>query len=122
MPDKSIDEIVKTLFDVRTKKAAMDKEEKALVAELKPLVDPHFDIYADLGLPVSNNKFILHSGDLDLSRISGTSRTLSADLLLERGVSPDIIQSATKVTSYNQYRIVPAKSAEEKQICPKPEQ
>jgi len=110
MSDKSIADIVAALRGVRQQKSALEKTEKALVAELKPLVDPEFDTYADLGIPA--NEFVIHAGKLDLFRIMGTSRTIGSDLLLERGVSPEIIAYSTKVTTYFQYRVAEPKEGQ----------
>jgi len=92
--------LLRALYDIRIQKAAMDKAEKQLLGELKSLVDPEFDKAPDE--PIAE-------GGLVLARISGTSRVISADLLLERGVSPDVIASATKTTPYYQYRVKEAK-------------
>jgi len=101
--DTRIDLLVASIFSVRQQKSALEKTEKAMVGELKPLVDPHFDNCEDLGIPVS--EFVLHAGKLDLLRTMGTNRSISADKLLERGVAPDVIQSATGTSTYYQYRI-----------------
>jgi len=99
--------LLKALYDIRQQKSTLDKNEKAILADLKPLVDPHFDSCADLGLPVS--EFVLHAGGLDLFRTAGTSRSIQADLLLERGVSPDVVAYSTKTTTYSSYRVKEAK-------------
>jgi hypothetical protein len=96
-------EIIESLYKVRQQKAALEKTEKALLAQLKPLVDPTFDANADLGLTI--NETVIHAGSFDLTRTSGTNRSVSADLLLERGVAPDVISFATKTTTYYQYRV-----------------
>lgn len=103
----SIAEIVQALFAVRQQKAALEKTEKILLDELKPLVDPEFDVHLNLGLPISESA--IRVGNLNLSRTAGTSRSISADLLLERGVAAEIINYATKTTTYFQYRIKEAK-------------
>ncbi len=104
----SIAEIVSALFTVRQQKAALEKTEKILLDELKPLVDSEFDLHLNLGFPI--NSSVIHSGNLDITRTQGTNRTVSADLLLERGVAAEIINFATKTTTYFQYRIKEAKS------------
>ncbi len=96
-------ELIESLYKVRQQKAALEKTEKALLSQLKPMVDPVFDQHLDLGLPISES--VIHAGNLDLSRVSGANRSISAELLLERGVSPEIVASATKTVTYYQYRI-----------------
>jgi hypothetical protein len=95
--------LVANLHNVRKEKAVLDKVEKTILAEIKPMVDPQFDTQSDLGLPV--NETVIHAGDLCLSRTMGTSRTIASELLLERGVAPDVIAYATKTTTYFQYRV-----------------
>ena len=91
----NLSSLLKTLYDIRTQKSALDKTEKSVLADLKPLVDPMFDKVPDA--PVVENGIVL-------TRIAGTSRSIQADLLLERGVSPDIVDYATKTTTFYQYR------------------
>ncbi len=66
-------------------------------------MDPEFDMYHDLGIPV--NETVIHVGGFVLTRAAGTNRYVSADMLLERGVAPDIIAYATRTTIYYQYRV-----------------
>ena len=99
MPD-NLSNLLKSLFDLRQQKNALDKLEKSILADLKPMVDPMFDKLPDE--PVVENGIVL-------TRIAGTSRTISADLLLERGVSPDVVNYATKTVPYFQYRTKEAK-------------
>jgi len=89
-------DLIISLYDVRQRKSALEKVEKNLVAELKPIIDPRFDVSPDT--PIVD-------GGLSLYRVSGVSRTVQVDLLLERGVSPEIINFATKTSTYYQYRI-----------------
>lgn len=96
----TLSDLLKSLFDVRQQKNALDKTEKAILTDLKPLVDPMFDKLPDAP--------VVESG-VALTRIAGTSRSIQADLLLERGVSPDIVDYATKTTTYFQYRTKEAK-------------
>lgn len=96
----TISDLLKSLYDTRTQKNALDKTEKSIIADLKPLVDPMFDKLPDT--PVVGD-------GIQLTRIAGTSRTISGDLLLERGVSPDIVRYATKTVPYFQYRTKKAK-------------
>ena len=91
----NLSDLMKNLYDTRTQKNALDKIEKAILAEIKPLVDPMFEKLPDA--PVVEN-------GIALTRIAGTSRSIQADLLLERGVDPSIIAYSTKVVSYFQYR------------------
>ena len=92
--------LLQSVFDVRQQKSALEKSEKVILAELKPLVDPKFEVLPEAPI-VSNG--------LALMRIAGVSRAISADLLLERGVSPEIVAYATKTTPYFQYRVKEAK-------------
>ena len=96
----TLSDLLKSLFDIRQQKSVLDKTEKSILADLKPLVDPMFDKLPDE--PIEENGIVL-------TRIAGTSRTISADLLLERGVSPDVVSYATKTVPYFQYRTKEAK-------------
>jgi len=96
----NLSDLFRTLFDIRQQKNALDKTEKTILADLKPLVDPMFDKLPDA--PVVE-------GGVVLTRIAGTSRSIQADLLLERGVDPSIVSYATKTTTYYQYRTKEAK-------------
>lgn len=101
--DNDLSALVASLYAIRAQKRELDKTEKELLAELKPLVDPQFDV-----LP----KTPVEAGGLVLTRIAGTSRSISADLLLERGVAAEIVSYATKTTEFFQYRVREAKSEE----------
>jgi len=96
MMTDNLPDLLKTLYDIRTQKRALDKTEKAVLADLKPLVDPKFDALPDA--PVVED-------GIALTRTAGTSRSIQADLLLERGVSPDVVNYATKTTPYFIYRV-----------------
>ena len=95
--------LVANLYDIRKQKKELGKVEEALVAEIKPLVDSQFDV-----LP--KTPFV--AGHLLLTRTAGTNRSISADLLLERGVAAEIISYATKTTTFYQYRVREAKNGE----------
>ena len=99
-------ELVANLHDIRQQKNALDKLEKTLLEEIKPLVDPEFDRLRDED---HETKMPITIGSLDLLRVAGTSRSIQADLLLERGVSPDVVGYATKTTTYYSYRVKEAK-------------
>lgn len=88
--------IVRELFQVRQQKSALEKVEKLLLEDVKTELDTDLN-----GTP--DNKILF--GNLELARIGGTNVTIKADLLLERGVSPDIIQYATATKTYFQYRV-----------------
>jgi hypothetical protein len=92
--DNRINNMVIELYQARLQKAEAEKLEKAILEALKPLVDPKFD-----ALP---NTPIVATG-IELSRSSGESRTIKGDLLLERGVSPDVVFYATVTTKYFRY-------------------
>ena len=92
----NLSNLLKTLYDIRQQKNALDKTEKSILADLKPLVDPMFDKLPDA--PVVENGIVL-------TRVAGTSRSIQADLLLERGVDPSIVSYATKTTTYYSYRV-----------------
>lgn len=91
----SLNELLSSLYTVRQQKSALEKTEKAILTELKPIADPVFD---------SNPDEPIVGDGVQLTRSEGVSRTILGDLLLERGVSPEIIAYATKTTSYFQYR------------------
>ena len=92
--DNRINNMITELYDARQKKAELDKLEKAILEALRPLVDPKFDALPDQPIV---------SGDIQFSRSSGVNRTIKGDLLLERGVAPDIISYATTTTKYFRY-------------------
>lgn len=95
-PQSTLSGLITGLCQVRKEKASLDKTEKAILAELKPLVDPKFDAFPE--------QHIVGDG-LELTRSSGTSRTISAELLLERGIAAEIINYATKTTTYFRYLV-----------------
>ena len=92
--DNRINNMVAELYDIRQKKAELEKLEKAILEALKPLVDPKFDELPDEPIVV---------GEVQFRRQGSESRTIKGDLLLERGVSPDIIAYATTTTKYFRY-------------------
>jgi len=104
--DNRIDNMITELYEARQKKAELDKLEKAILEALKPLVDPKFDALPDQPIV---------SGDIQFSRSSGVSRTIKGDLLLERGVSPDIISYATTTTKYFRYLTGKPKKKEQRE-------
>lgn len=92
-------DLVSQLYTLRKTKSAIEKAEKDILAQLKPLVDPDLDI-------LSTDKTAKLTLDLyELSRVPGTNRTLKADKLLERGVSPEVIDFATSTTTYYRYAV-----------------
>jgi len=94
MSDERLVDLIVSLYDIRRQRTDLEKLEKAALAALKPLVDPKFDELPDQPIVAM---------DVYLKRTSGENRTISADLLLERGVAADIIRYATKTTSYFRY-------------------
>ena len=105
MTNNILDTLIRSLYDTRRQKADLDKVEKTILTELKPLVDPKFDELPEAPI----------TGDgLFLTRSTGASRTISADLLLERGVSADKIAYATKTTTYHRYLVNPPKEKKSK--------
>lgn len=92
--NNQLSKLVVELFDTRQKRAELEKLEKAIVEALKPLVDPKFDALP--GKPIVVD-------DIQFSRNAGVNRSISSDLLLERGVAPNIIAFATKTTPYFRY-------------------
>ena len=100
-------DLLQSLHSVRQQKSALEKTEKAILANLKPLVDPDFD-----NLEKTGGEVTIGAGSLQLFRILGTSRTIKAELLLERGVAAEIVSYATKTTMYHQYKVREAKEDE----------
>ena len=92
--DNRINSMVTELFETREKKKELEKLEKAILEALKPLVDPKFDKLPDAPIVV---------GEIEFSRSAGESRRVDPELLLERGVAPDVIAYASKVTKYFRY-------------------
>ena len=103
--DNRINNMVTELFDTRQKKAELDKLEKVILEALKPLVDPRFDEFPDAPIV---------AGDIQFKRQGSESRTIKGDLLLERGVSPDIVFYATVTTKYFRYLTSKPKAKREK--------
>ena len=96
MPNKTISTLVTKLYNIKQERLALVDKEKAILEELKPLVDPLFD--ASKGEPIPCNGVVL-------TRTPSRSTTLSADLLLDRGVSAEVIAYAAKIKKYFQYRV-----------------
>ena len=96
--DNRINNMVAELYDTRQKKSELEKLEKAILEALKPLVDPKFDELPDEPIVAGSAEFGVY-----LTRAHGTTLTIKGDLLLERGVSPDIIAYATTTTKYFRY-------------------
>jgi len=92
--DNRLTNLITELHNTRQQKTDLEKLEKAILESLKPLVDPKFDELPDQPVVVAG---------IFLRRTAGESRTISADLLLERGVAPDVIRYATKTTPYFRY-------------------
>jgi hypothetical protein len=90
-----LSELLLSLYTVRQQKSALEKTEKAILTEIKPLVDPEFD-----KLP---EEPIVYDG-IALTRTEGTRRSISGDKLLERGVAPDIVAYSTEVSTFYTYR------------------
>ena len=86
--------LIAELYDIRQQKSELAKLEDAALVALKPLVDPKFDALPDQPIV---------SGDIQFSRSASESRTIKSELLLERGVAPDVIAYASKVTKYFRY-------------------
>ncbi len=105
MPDRN--ELIVQLYNIRQQAHELGKAEKGVLAQLKPLVDWEFDVHGDLGLPVSET--VIHAGGIDLSRQSGSTHSISADMLQAQGVSLDVIARATKTTTYFKYLTKKAK-------------
>lgn len=95
MTTYDLSSLIAHLYSVRQQKSDLEKTEKSLLAEIKPLVDTQFD---EADIPLSHGGFVM-------TRSVGTSRTISADLLLEQGVDADTIVRATRTSTYYQYRI-----------------
>lgn len=91
-----LSELLSSLYTVRQQKSALEKTEKAILTDIKPLVDPEFD-----KLP---EEPIVYDG-IVLTRTEGVRRSISGDKLLERGVSPDIIAYCTDTLTFYTYRI-----------------
>ena len=95
--------LVSELNAVRREKSKLEKTEKEIMANLKPLIDPEMDKIAksvaegeEVSMPFDNLKLV---------RSEGSRSEVSADLLLAQGVSPEKIAKATKTTTFFQYRI-----------------
>lgn len=106
MPDDLVG-LVSALYDVRKQKSALEKVEDEILSQIKPLVDPELNklrgVEFDVGKKEPTVSMVV--GSFSLQRIPGTHRTISADLLMERGVAPDVIAYATKISLYFQYKV-----------------
>lgn len=85
----------------RRVKRELETEIQGVTANLKELVTPYVD---ELG-----PKILVHSDREDraveIHLVKGTSRRIDPEILLSKGVSPDIIKAATKVSEYEQLRV-----------------
>lgn len=99
-----INALITSLDTIRKKITVLEKSEKAILNQIKPVVDPDFDL---LPKPEKGESYpsLFFGGDLGLARTPTVHRSISADLLLERGVSAEIVAYATKTTNSYQYRI-----------------
>ena len=100
---KSLDRLVNNLYSLRQQKKAIEQVEKDTLVEIKAHVDRDFE---------KDPKRKMTFGNLVLSRQSGTNTSIKAERLLEKGVSPEIIDYATQRTSYFQYPVKPVKEGE----------
>jgi hypothetical protein len=91
---EQIGNYIKTLEAVRRQISGLEKTEKVILNSLKPLVDPVMD-----GL----DKPELIWNDIKFVRSTGVSRSISAELLLSHGVSPEIIAQSTRTTPFFRY-------------------
>lgn len=99
-----INSLLQSLDTIRKQIAVLEKSEKSVLNQIKPIVDPDFN---SLPAPKKGESYpsLFFGGELGLARTPTVHRSISADLLLERGVSPDVINYATKTTNSFQYRI-----------------
>lgn len=86
---------VAALYQIRQQISAMEKIEKVMSGEMKELLDQD--------LEDNNNEVAV--GKLIVKRIASSRTSISSEKLLERGVSPGIVQYATTVSQYFQYKI-----------------
>ena len=103
MVNNQQNELIVQLYETRKQKSDAEKLEKAILEALKPLVNPKFDKLPDQPIV---------SGEVELKRSSGSRPSISSELLLERGVAPDIIRYATKVSTYFSYLTTKPKKKE----------
>lgn len=96
LSDNDFDDKVRQRFNVSSKIKELDNTLKQLNAEIGTM------------LTVAGVDKVL-SDDLTVSMVAGKSSHLSKTKLLELGVSPDTIASATKETRYSSLRIVQSK-------------
>lgn len=96
MTNDKLTSLITELYDVKRQRREIQILEESLLNAIKPLADPKFDALPDEPIV---------AGDLQFKRGARETRTVSADLLLERGVAPDIIAYATKTTPYFTYSV-----------------
>ena len=94
-------QLTAALYAVRRQKSALEKQEKVLLADLRPLVDPQFDKLAQNKQPDSP----VVCGGFQITRGEGINRTILADLLLERGVAAEVVAYSTRSTPYFKYLV-----------------
>jgi hypothetical protein len=99
MAEKSLTNMIAELYHVRQTVAQFKKTEDSLMATIKPLAD------AELAKLSPGVKSELTDGIYTLVRVGGTNSRVDPQLLLSRGVAPDIIDSCTKRTTYFQYKV-----------------
>lgn len=98
LEDNDFDDKVRQRFNVSAKIKELDLTLKELNAEIGTM------------LTVAGVDKVM-SDDLTVSMVAGKSSHLSKTRLLELGVSPDTIASATKETRYSSLRVTQRKEA-----------
>jgi hypothetical protein len=99
-----LSQLTAALYAVRRQKSALEKQEKALLADIRPLIDPQFDKLSKDKQPDAPDPS-LACGGFQITRGEGINRTILADLLLERGVAAEIVAYATRSTPYFKYLV-----------------
>lgn len=108
-------DLISRLYTARMMKSSAVSMEKEVMEQfgLKSSLSNLCDHYQ-----VNNSKISI--GDYLIKRTPGTTRTIKADLLMARGVSPDIIAECTTETSYYKYDIEYINEAKENNQCSLP--
>ena len=103
------------LHTVLQMKSLAEKSEKEILAQLKPLVDPELDQLENPDtVEIKEHRTVKQTyGTHVLTMVPGVNRSIKRDKLLEKGVDPEIIDYATDVVTYFQYRVSMVKQNEE---------
>jgi len=97
--DRELYDLALRLQTIRDAKAALEKEERQLISNIKSKADGA----TELTIPNPDGQPNTYSYKLTIS--DATRKTLDRELLLENGVKPSTIAASTKTSSYSIVKI-----------------